>query len=183
MLYLPGRRLTLPELSAARLDGHVIEVGEGYIPADLPEGAGVRAASLAPLIPPRTAASGPSAAWVHGAGDRPPGRHHVRRTVERRIRVLPQARVVFHDVYVPPEHLVLISGVAITSPTRTMLDLALGLHRDPSLLEWLRLLATVVPHAADDAITQAEGLTRVPGTKRAIDTLCRLRERQDDVTR
>jgi hypothetical protein len=103
--------------------------------------------------------------------------------VERRIRLQPQVRVIFHDVYVPPQQLIHIAGVAVTDPMRTMVDLALGLHRDPSLLEWLRLLAHMAPRATDHAIAHAEALTRVPGTKRAIHTLRRLRDRQDDVTR
>ena len=36
-LYFPHDRLSPAELSAARLDGHVVELGEGYIPADAVE--------------------------------------------------------------------------------------------------------------------------------------------------
>ena len=50
LFYLPGDRLMQPELSAARLDGHVVEMGEGYIPADVVEGPEARAAALRSLI-------------------------------------------------------------------------------------------------------------------------------------
>ena len=36
-LYLPGARLELAELAAAALDGHLVAMGEGFIPADLVE--------------------------------------------------------------------------------------------------------------------------------------------------
>ena len=49
-LYLPGERLTIPELSAARIDGHLVDLGEGYIPADLIESPSARAAAIAALV-------------------------------------------------------------------------------------------------------------------------------------
>ena len=186
--YLPGERLALPELAAARLDGTVVEVGEGYIPADLIEGPDVRAASLVSLLPRDTAIAGPSAAWVHGAGDRPPARLHVRRAVDRRVRLQSGSRLVFHDTAVPASDLVSLDGVAVTAPARTMTDLALGLHRDPTLLDWTRGLAAAVPGTVDDAIVRLASSSRVPGARRALSTLERLRdlagaEDQDDVTR
>lgn len=68
LLYLPGTRLSLPELTAARLDGHVVELGDAYVPADTVEGVDARAASVAAGIPDRMGACGPTAAWIHGAG-------------------------------------------------------------------------------------------------------------------
>ena len=76
LLYLPGAPLSLPELTAARIDGLLIEVGDGYMPPDIPEGPAARLASLAPILSPGYAASGPTAAWVHGVGDGPPRCHH-----------------------------------------------------------------------------------------------------------
>ncbi|MGB3375372.1 MAG: hypothetical protein WBA87_09550, partial [Microbacterium sp.] len=61
LFYRPGDRLSAVELSAARLDGHVIEIGEGYMPMDTVEGADARATSVADLIPVNTAACGPTA--------------------------------------------------------------------------------------------------------------------------
>lgn len=164
-LYLPGQRLTVPELSAARLDGHLVDLGEGYIPADLVESASARAAALAPLVPADTAASGPTAAWIHGAGDTPPARHHVRRAVSHRIRPALPARVILHDTALPPSDLVVIGGVPVMTPERTMVDLALGLHRDGSLHRWMVLLADAEPDLVSAALRELERMTRVPGKR------------------
>ncbi|WP_311245157.1 type IV toxin-antitoxin system AbiEi family antitoxin [Microbacterium sp. WCS2018Hpa-23] len=173
-LYLPGGRLTAPELSAARLDGHLVELGEGYIPADLVESASARAAAVATLIPADTAASGPTAAWIHGAGDAPPARHHVRRAVQRRIRPAVPARVTLHDTALPSSDLVWIGGVPVMTPARTMIDLALGLYRDESLRRWMVLLSHVDPQLVSEALTDLDALSRVPGKRAGRGALERL---------
>lgn len=162
-LYLPGVRLDLPELCAAQLDGHLVAVGEAFIPADLVENPGTRASTIATLIPRETAASGATAAWIHGAGDRPPTHHHVRRIVDRRIRPVLDRRVTLHDVYVPESELTVVGGVTVLTPLRTMVDLALGLHRDESLLRWIGALADVFPALAGDAVDALDDFGRVPG--------------------
>lgn len=191
-LYLPGDRLTLTELSAARLDGHVVELGEGYIPADLVECGPTRAASIASIVPAGCAASGPTAAWVHGAGDAPPIRHHVRRAVTRRIRPAPDRRLVFHDTMLRPEALVRIGGILVTAPVRTMIDLALASLKDPVCLSWMGALESVCPGSARDALTELAASHRVPGAAHASTVLARIAageahvpgsEDQDEVTR
>ena len=176
-LYLPGGRLTTPELCAARLDGHLVEIGEGYIPADLVEGADSRAGALATLIPRDTAACGPTAAWIHGAGDAPPAIHHVRRAVQRRIRPSIHARVIFHDTSVPSADMIMIGDVHVMTPVRSMVDLALGLYRDESLRRWMILLAQADPEVIDGALEQIASMTRVPGTRAGGAALGRLRVR------
>lgn len=164
-LYLPGDRLTIPELSAARLDGHLVDLGEGYIPADLVETPSARAAAIATLVPAHTAASGPSAAWVHGAGDAPPARHHVRRAVSHRIRPALPARVILHDTALPRSDFLLIGGVPVMTAERTMVDLALGLHRDASLRRWMLLLAHAEPGLVPAALVDLDSMIRVPGKR------------------
>lgn len=176
-LYLAGSALTIAELTAARIDGDLFEIGEGYIPADLIEARGTRASSIASIIPIDTAASGPTAAWIHGAGDAPPAIHHVRRAVSRRIRSDRRARIVLHDTSVPSTDLEVLGGVLVMTPTRTMVDLALGLHRDESLMRWIVLLAEVDEALIDAAIHHIEGLARVPGTRAAHAALVRTRIR------
>ena len=173
-LYLPGGRLAIPELSAARLDGHLIELGEGYIPADLVEGPSARAAAVASLIPTDTAASGPTAAWIHGAGDASPARHHVRRAVQRRIRPDLPPRVILHDTAVPVSELIWIGGVPVMTPLRTMVDLALGLHRDESLRRWMLLLAELDADLVPAAVAELSALIRVPGKRAGQGALERL---------
>lgn len=164
-LYLPGERLDITELCAARLDGHVFEIGEGYIPADLVESPATRAAAVASLIPTDTAASGPTAAWIHGAGDAPPARHHVRRAVDRRIRPAIASRVILHDTALAAGEFVILAGTPVMTPRRTMIDLALGLHRDESLRRWMLLLAEVDPRLVEDAAAALDTMIRVPGKR------------------
>ena len=177
-LYLPGGRLAVSELSAARLDGHVVELGEGYIPADLVESPAARASAIAALIPADTAASGPTSAWIHGAGDVPPPIHHVRRAVARRIRPVLTARVRFHDTALPGDAVVQLGGVAVMTPVRTMVDLALGLYRDESLRRWMLLLAAVDDTLVVEAAAAKSTLSRVPGTRAGRGALERLMVRR-----
>jgi hypothetical protein len=173
-LYVPGGRLSQPELSAARLDGHVVEVGDAYIPADLVEGPDVRAGAIATLVQAGTAACGPTAAWIHGAGDAAPGVHHVRRCVERRLRPLTCARLIFHDTMVPAVDVAMIGGIPVTTPTRTMLDLATTLHRDPRVLTWMSRLAVACPGTAEAAAEALRARRRVPGSRAGLAALERL---------
>lgn len=173
-LYLPGERLTLPELTAARLDGDVVDIGDAYIPADLVESADVRAASIAAIVQPGTAVCGPSAVWVHGACDAPPNTHHLRRAVTRRIRAVQDPRVRYHDTPLPPEDLELIGGVTVTTPERTVIDLALAGHRDSALDHWLSVLAAHDPALIGIARERIGSLRRVPGSRRALELLERL---------
>ncbi|CAH0148346.1 hypothetical protein SRABI76_00728 [Microbacterium oxydans] len=174
LLYVPGHRLSLPELSAARLDGDVIDIGDAYIPADLVESPDVRASSVAGFVQEGTAASGPTAAWIHGAGDAPPSVHHLQRARVRRVRPRPSLRVVFHDTAVDAVDLVELGGIAVVTPTRTMLDLVLALHRDAGALHWIERLAEVAPAVVHEARSTLEALERVPGTRTGREVLERL---------
>ena len=173
-LYVPGRRLSPAELSAARIDGHVIDLGEAYVPADLVETAVVRAGTLSAIVRPGTAASGPTAAWIHGAGDTPPSVHHVKRSTDRRLRPQTSARLVFHDALLVASDLQLIGGIAVSTPLRTLVDLATTLHRDPRVLPWMDQLARVFPGLASEAADSLGTLRRVPGSRVGLAALERL---------
>ncbi|WP_309103136.1 SAM-dependent methyltransferase [Microbacterium sp.] len=177
LFYLPGERLSQPELSAARIDGHVVEIGEGYIPADLVESPQARAAGLAALIIPGLAASGPSAAWVHGAGDRPPLRHHAHRAVPHRVRAPQSARLAFHDTALEDHEMLWIGGIAVATPLRTMIDLLLGIHRDATLAVWAEALLEVLPPLLDEAGVALQSMHRVPGSRAARAEVDRLKRR------
>ncbi|WEK59855.1 MAG: hypothetical protein P0Y60_10835 [Candidatus Microbacterium colombiense] len=174
LLYLPGRQLSLTELSAARIDGHVVAVGDAFIPADVIEDADVRASSLRLLVQPGTAAAGPTAAWIHGAGSEPPGVHHIRRAITRRVRPAINGRLVFHDAVLDPRDVQHLGGIAVCAPVRTMLDLALGLHRDPRLGEWIDRLADVLPETVSASADILNSWSRVPGSRLARETLDRI---------
>lgn len=123
-LYFVDDRLSLAELTAARLDGDVVELGEAYIPADAVETRGLRAGSLTSLLGDTLAATHLTAAWVHGAIPDPPSKHTVQRAVQRRLHHSPARHIVYRDGAVDPQDLALIGGVLVTTPLRTLVDLS-----------------------------------------------------------
>lgn len=159
-LYFVDEQLSLAELSAARLDGHLIEVDAAYMPADTVETPSARAASLGPLLRDLMAATHLSAAWVYGAISDPPTRHTVQRAVQHRIHGVIHRRLHYRDTNLPEDDLYRIGGVFVTTPARTAADLARvgdaehraaldGLARDPGTIRggihWLENAGTV-PH-------------------------------------
>ena len=69
-LYFADDRLSQAELTAACLDGDLVELGEAYIPADAVETTGLRAGSLSEVLGESLAATHLTAAWIHGAPSR-----------------------------------------------------------------------------------------------------------------
>lgn len=123
-MFFGNDRLSIAELSAARLDGHLVELGEGYIPADAIETAHLRAASLRELLGSDLAATHESAAWVHGAIDEPPERHRAQRAVGRRLHHVIDRRLTYRDGCLAEADLCTFGGVWVTTPVRTLADLA-----------------------------------------------------------
>lgn len=183
-LYLPGDRLSATELSAARLDGDVIEVGDGYMPADAVETAALRAGSLGGILTDLFAATHLSAAWIHGAIAEPPARHTVQRAVARRVTTVHDRRVLVRDMALDRGDVERIGGVWVTTPARTLSDLCLvgdELHTRAAVdLRGLR------PGLAEAAHRHLSSRGRVPHKRRALDLLAELAARptdQEDVTR
>ncbi|MDQ1136635.1 hypothetical protein QE410_001434 [Microbacterium sp. SORGH_AS 1204] len=123
-LFFADERLSLAELSAACLDGLLVPLGEGFMPADAAETPWMRARSLRPLLGERWAAVRRSAAWIHGALASEPSPHHVQRAGATRVRTRSDARTVYHDVRLDPGDVRRVAGVHVTTPERTLVDLA-----------------------------------------------------------
>lgn len=176
------------ELTAARLDGHVVELGDAYLPADRIETTGLRASSLAALLPRLggAALAGASAAWVHGAGDAAPLPHEVQRIGRRRIRIPPTPLLVLHDVPAGEADVVHVDGVPVVSPERTLLDL---LRRGPggASSRWASSLALTDPALVLAVSERLARLPNGPGRRRAKEGLARIERAtssaQDEVTR
>ncbi|MEV7769667.1 hypothetical protein [Microbacterium sp. NPDC086615] len=165
-LFFPGERLSLAELTAACLDGVLVAIGEGYMPADAAETTWMRARSLGPLAGERLAAVRLSAAWVHGGALVEPSPHHLQRSSGRRARLAGSGRVVYHDVLLDPADVVDIAGVAVSTPTRTLADLARLGHHDAAA-RW----ACSDPVLAEQARQWILARPRVPYGRRALDVL------------
>jgi len=159
-LYFPSELLSRAELTAACLDGDLVGLGEGFVPADTIETAALRAASLRPLVGERMAATHRSAAWVHGFVDEAPSRHDLQRISAHRLHEPVDRRFVYRDPRIPDEDLVRLGGVPVTTPARTLADLARGTdERARSLLDQCGERA---PDAVHGAIAWLEARRRVP---------------------
>lgn len=168
LFYRPGSRLSAVELRAARLDGHVIELGEGYMPMDTVEGADARATGIAGLVPAHTAACGPSAAWIHGAGDTPPELHHVRRTSSTRLRPVTAGCVRYHEGRANPEDVLVIGGVHVTGALPTAMELLFDAALAHADVPWLRALLLVHPGLLHAMREQLDATPRRPGRRGAV---------------
>lgn len=168
-LFFPDERLSPAELCAARLDGHLVELGDAYIPADAVETRELRAGSLRGVLGTSLAATHLSAAWVHGALHEPPARHTVQRAVARRLHHVLGRRVHYRDLRVDPADLVLLCGVHVTSPERTLADLCR--IADDGHAEAARLLANAHPGLAARTIRRLEGQGALPNKRSALDAL------------
>jgi hypothetical protein len=184
-LYFADGRLSLAELSAARLDGHLVELGDAYIPADAVETRELRAGSLQELLGDTLAATHLTAAWVHGALHEPPARHTVQRAVPRRLHHVIGRRLHYRDMCVDPGDLALVSGVLVTSPERTLADLSRV--AEDGYADAARLMAAADPHLAARTVMWLQARGALPNKRSALDALRGLAARavgsQDDVTR
>jgi hypothetical protein len=179
-LYFAGDRLSVAELSAARLDGDLVELGDAYIPADAIETRGLRAGSLRNTLGVTFAATHLSAAWIHGGVDEPPARHTVQRAVSRRVNHVLSRRIVYRDTHVALDDLLLIGGVWVTTPARTLVDLARvddDVHACAA-----RQMAERFPGLCAEAITWLKGSGILPHKRPALAFLQGLGERESAMT-
>lgn len=156
------------------MDGLLVEVGEGYIPADLPEDAGARVAAVISVLSPGYAMSGPTAAWVHGIGGAPPMQHHIHRAVDHRPRVEPRRDVVVHEGQVKPGDLIFIGATPVTTPIRTLTDLVLTANRYEECASWMRSMALDMPALVNQVQALLVSRTRLPGKRAALATIAEL---------
>ncbi|MCJ1707352.1 type IV toxin-antitoxin system AbiEi family antitoxin [Microbacterium sp. VKM Ac-2923] len=168
-LFFADERLSLAELSAACLDGLLVPLGAGYMPADAAETPWMRARSLQPLLGERWAAVRSSAAWIHGAREEEPTAHHVQRAGATRVRARFDARIVYHDVRLAADDVQTIGGVSVSSPERTLVDLA---RSDDDIDAHLaRTWAGVDPHVRTSAEAWISRHPRFPYVRRAATLL------------
>jgi len=149
--------LPLAELSSARLDGELYPIGEFWCPIDEPDGPAVRARAAGLLVPARAIAERMSAAWIYGT--RPePSRHQFCVDLGARTHVPPSPRLQLREVHCAPEDTLTIAGLRVTTPVRTVVDLARTPGRDaPGLVP---LLADLLRFGGLSAAEAAAHLVR-----------------------
>ncbi|MDM4763243.1 type IV toxin-antitoxin system AbiEi family antitoxin [Galbitalea sp. SE-J8] len=115
--------LPLAELGASVLDGELFRFDAVFAPIDEFDRPAVRAASIVRVASPRHIAERHSAAWVLGALDDPPRRHELCASVAARTSsAMPGVRV--REVVIDEDDLVRVAGLGVTTPVRTVVDLA-----------------------------------------------------------
>lgn len=168
-LFFVDERLSLAELSAACLDGLLVPLGEGFMPADAAETAWMRARSLSPLLGERWAAIRRSAAWIHGVIDQEPSPHHVQRSGSTRARSRSASRAVFHEVRLDPADVREMAGVHVSSAGRTLADLARS--DDDIDVAVARAWASADPATGRAAESWLKRHPRFPRARRAVEVL------------
>lgn len=175
--------LPLAELTAARLDGELCRLGDGYAPIDIPDSPAHRAASLRPGLHDRIIAEQHTAAWIWGAVDRMPQPARFAVAIGARVgRVLGGAALV-REVVIGPEETASVAGLTVTTPLRTALDLVrasrFGAPEEDLVVE----LARRAGFGVADLRTAIESRRNLPHKHEAETRLRRLDRRQPLLTR
>lgn len=181
-LYFTGDRLSGAELTSARLDGDLIEVGDAYMPTDTVETPALRAASLRPRVPDALAVTRESAAWIHGAVPEAPTRHTVQRRRLLRVHQVIDARLHYRDQLLAKDSTIRIGGVWVTTLAHTLADLVRGSLAGEDTTAYIE---AILQHAPGIAARAATVLRHGPGLhyKRPALEYLRRCTAQEEVTR
>lgn len=116
--------LPIAELLAARLDGELFRVGDGFSPVDEVEQPRHRARALRAGISDRLIAEQRSAAWIWGALPAAPNPHQFCVALDARVTHSSVAWVTVRDVVIEASECVVLDELPVTTPLRTAVDLA-----------------------------------------------------------
>jgi hypothetical protein len=116
--------LPIAELSAARLDGELFRIDDCFAPVDEIEQPQHRAKALRAGLPDRLIAEQRSAAWIWGALDAPPTTHELCAAIGARTRSPSVSWMKLREVVIEPQEITTIDGMQLTTPLRTVVDLA-----------------------------------------------------------
>ena len=166
--------LPLAELCAARLDGELFAIDDGWAPVDEPDLPGFRAAVTALRVPRALIIERMSAAWVHGAIVAPPPVAQFCVPLSARIAVIGDQRATVREVRIDDGEVTRFGDIRCTTPVRTAFDLL----RDPTLDEShaVRAVAALLaarPALGDDVRDRLASATRMPHKTAALARLGR----------
>jgi hypothetical protein len=141
---LDSKFLPLAELCAACHDGDIVRLDDAFICVDEPDGREIRARALRSCLPRVPAvrhliATGPSAAWIHGALDKAPWQHELSVRADERATVRLPPRFRQRELLLRDEDEILIAGLRVTTVARTLRDLARLGSRSPTCADMSRL--------------------------------------------
>ncbi|MBI5160462.1 MAG: hypothetical protein HY996_03465 [Micrococcales bacterium] len=120
---LDVEQLPVPELCAARLDGDLFELAGAWAPIDVAVTASDRAAAAASGVPSRWVAELGTASWIWGARSSSPSVPQFSAVVgERGPR--PRRGVDLREVVIRSRDVAVLGTARVTTPARTIADLA-----------------------------------------------------------
>ena len=145
--------LPLAELCSARIDGELFAIGDVWCPIDQPDGARERAQAAARMVPARAISERFTAAWIFG-GAPEPRRHQFCVDTSARAHVAFSTRYQLREVTGITAETIDLGGASVTTPRRTVVDLARTLDTDdddvlPTLVALLRSCVTLQGDALD----------------------------------
>jgi len=158
------------ELTAAVLDGDLVRVGDAFLPVDLPIGPRERAAVLSTTLGTRIIAARRTAAWVWGARWQLPEPLEGYRSLGLGSMPRDPLRVRLHQVRLAEGDVTMLGDMAVTSPLRTVMDLAMapGAAFDEHVVRRLLATAGLAPQEV------AAALEARPRLRGRLDALRRL---------
>jgi hypothetical protein len=146
--------LPMAELGAARLDGEVYALADGWCSLDQADAAATRAVAAGLLVPVRAIAERMTAAWIYGVAPLP-SPHQFCVDQGARAHIPPSAQLQLREVTCPPEDMVELAGRRVTTPLRTICDIARTIPAGTADVE--SVLAALLGYAnltADDVARQ-----------------------------
>jgi len=173
---LSSADLPTPELYAARLDGDLFAIDACFSPVDEIEQPRHRAAALHAGQPDRLIAEQLSAAWVWGALEVPPSHHQFCVATGARVSHSPARWMTLREVVIDAEEIVTFDDALVTSPARTVVDLARFCATFGAVEERVvRRLVTGAGVLLDDAVEAVTRRRNLPNKRLAIERLDRCR--------
>jgi hypothetical protein len=155
--------LPAAELQAMRLDGELFALVDSWCPVDVVETPAVRARAVMAARSDRLVAAGRTAAWIWGALPVLPRPLELCSDVRARARLRPGADAVVHEFVLEAGDVATLGGVPVTTPLRTLIDLARSGAADDDVL---RRLAAAGRVGLDEALASITGRT-LPGSRLA----------------
>lgn len=161
------------ELCALRLDGDLFGLGTAYCAIDEIETPALRAASLARLAGVRLIVERMTAAWVWGAAERCPTRPQFCSSLDARYRPWSRLPIEHREVAISADEVRMLDGVGVgvgvrvTSPERTLLDLARMPAEAPGITAAMRALVRAAPLGGEHALARVAAAPHLPHSRRA----------------
>jgi hypothetical protein len=177
-------RLSAVELRAATLDGELHRLGDAFLPLDHPVDSRYRLTALSSAIlssainDARIIVSHRCAAWIWGWTAVPCPNLCCCVSSQHRVPSTQRRELAIREVSIDPDEVTTLDGVSITTPLRTLIDLARHDERDDLPYVLATAIRDTAQHGAPTTSTIAAALARRPSAaylRRARERLQRAR--------